>query len=97
MSHSSYSASERRGIITIAIIALLLIGGGVTFTLCGRDSKDSHEIPVVIEHPEYIDSASLEIQKIERDKKKSDRKKSRGSKTKSKKEYRQRSPRDETV
>ena len=97
MSHSSYSASERRGILVIAILAFVLIGAGITLSLCSRNS-DIKEIPVVIQHPELVDSTSLNTKNEKSSKRKDTKvKKTTSRKTKSKKTYRKRSPLDEPV
>lgn len=59
MSHSSYTASERRGILVIAILSLLLIGGGVAFSLFDKNADNLEAMPVVEEMPQLIDSVSL--------------------------------------
>ena len=98
MSHSSYTASERRGILAIATIALALIGGGAALSLCSRERAEAEELPVVIEHPELIDSLAVK-EKEEKSGKKKREKATKGSKStkKEKKVYRRRSPLDEPV
>lgn len=103
MSHSNYTASERRGVLAIAIIALLLIGGGVLVSLIHGNKGDSSEYPIVREHPELIDSAAIRDEGTKQTggaTKKSNVKK-RNSETKSSKKsqktYRRRSPLDEPV
>lgn len=106
MSHSSYTASERRGILAIAIISLLLVGAGVGLSFLGNQAYAEEETPMVIEHPEMIDStAVLNTKKLKSETKKSPKNtkqtstktKKSSSKTKSKKTYRRRSPLDEPV
>ena len=79
MSHSGYTASERRGIITIAILSLILIGFGFSLSLCRNTSNETENIPQVIEHSEMIDSTAAKSQiktknKIEKSKKGRDKK-----------------------
>lgn len=95
MSHSSYTASERRGIIVIALISLLLIASGVGMGLYSMKQNEVEEIPLVEEHPEMIDTVNRgsSDKKIKKKKKSS----SSSSKEKSKKEYRRRSPNDEII
>lgn len=93
MTHSSFTASERRGILVLAIIALLFIGGGTAITLCGRDSANVREIPVVVEHPEYIDTTFSNTEEKAPSKKKVRKQKA----AKVKKTYRRRNPVEETV
>lgn len=98
MSHSSFSASERRGIIVIALAALLIIASGIVLGLCGRPHEKTQEIPVVVEHPEMVDSASLEQSSKTETKKKRDKSKNFGdSKKNQPKTYRRRSPLSEPV
>ena len=95
MSHSSYTASERRGILVIALVALLIIGSGVVLALCGRPKERVEEIPVVVEHPEFIDTVTGYNSNVKVSKKKS---KSTSKKLKKdQKIYRKRNPREETV
>ena len=100
MSHSSYTASERRGLLAIAFISLLLIGGGLGVTMCTERNTVIKEAPRVESYPEMIDSIALQ--------KTLDKKKNKGlkkmkksvdtsSKSRSKKTYRKRSPLDEPV
>lgn len=97
MSHSKYTASERRGILAIAIIALLLVGGGLLVTLINRNKELTREIPAVVEMSEMIDSVALKQQEEKTVKKKARSKKSGKSNSKNKKVYRRRSPLDEPV
>lgn len=97
MSRSCYTSSERRGILLIAFIVLLLIASGVVLSLCGRPREKVEEIPVVVEHPELIDSTAM-IQKGKEKANKTSRKKTAGkTRVKEQKVYRQRSPLDEPV
>ena len=96
MSYSSFTASERRGIILIAIITLLIIASGIVLGLCGRNKNIVEDIPVVVEHSQMVDSVKNgkpDEKGIKNKKKKS----TSSSKNKSKKEYRRRSPHDEPV
>lgn len=99
MSHSSYTASERRGIILIAVVSLILVGVGFGFTLCDRHPSRDEAYPIVEQHDELIDSTAAPASKKEKDSKKSKKRKARESSAKpsSKKTYRRRSPRDEPV
>lgn len=98
MSHSSYTASERRGVLAIAIIALLVIGFGLGLSLCSGGVDAQQEIPSVIAHPEFVDSTFLKQKEEIKVKKKAKKgvKKS-FEKRKTDKTYRRRSPLDEPV
>lgn len=93
MSHSAYTASERRGVILIALIALLLILLGVGFSLWNKERVNNNVIPKVEEYPEYIDSADFKEAPII----KPETKKQKSKKNSEKKKYRRRSPLDEPV
>lgn len=95
MSRSSYTASERRGVIAIAVIALILIAGGAFLSYKQAQAEPAVEVPEVVAHPEMIDS--LVVKEKEKKTKKSAKKKSSGSKKKTPKTYRRRNPIDETV
>lgn len=102
MSRNSYTASERRGILAIALISLLLIGGGIIVTLIKGDKDKDMEYPIVTQHSEVIDSVAVKNSK--KDKKSKEKKENKGRKSKSgnkstkqKKVYRKRSPLDEPV
>ena len=104
MSYSSYTASERRGIIAIALLSLLLIGSGIWLARCERAdaavNETEVEIPIVEEHLEFIDTTSIEASKKElKDSKdgKGRKKSKKKSSSKPKQEPRKRSPLDETV
>lgn len=100
MSRGSYTASERRGVLAIAIIAIVTIAAGVGFAFYENRNSSIDEVPVVIEHTELIDSIRLEQQKQEKSSKsKKERKASskKSSKNKEKKPVRRRSPLDEPV
>lgn len=98
MSRTSYTASERRGILAIAVIALLIIGFGTIFSFCNNRLEAENEELKVIEHPEMIDSIAVKHKKDNSLKTRSKKKNKAGSnKTKTKKTYRQRSPLDEPV
>lgn len=100
MASRPYTASERRGIIVIAILALLFIGAGVGFSFFHNET--SPHTPEVTVIPETLDSVATEKainEKSKKKTKKSSRSKSgkSSSKKKSQKIYRQRSPLDEPV
>ena len=83
--------------MAIAILALLLIGGGVTISLCGRQQEMSEEIPVVTEHTEMIDSAAVKTKKEAKEKKTKKTSGKSGASKKTPKTYKQRSHLDEPV
>ena len=96
MSHSSYTSSERRGILVIAILALLLTGGGFLLSFWGRENKESDNIHVVVELTQMKDT--VENNKIIEKKTKANKKqKSARKNNKTKKNYPRRSPLDEPV
>ena len=103
MSRSSYTASERRGILAVAIVTLLIIAIGLGVSVWQEKADAESDIPTVKEYPELIDSVAVKKRKEEKvnssKNKNKGRKKSKTSanKTKTKKTYRQRSPLDEPV
>lgn len=98
MSHSSYTASERRGLLVIALVALLIVGSGVVLALCGRPTEKVEEIPIVVEHPEMVDTTKIKDSFSTSSKKKKNKtinnKKSNQKKSKT---YRKRNPIEEPV
>lgn len=92
MPRNSYTSSERRGIIAIGVIALVIMAAGLILSFCRRESEQ--EKIVVTEYPQFVDSVSLKNKNsvVTRSKKKT--KKERADK---KKTYRRRSPLDEPV
>ena len=97
MSHSSYTASERRGILAIALIALLLMAAGIFFARNKSKSNDTdlYEVNVYNESKDTVAAKDIQVKtskkrNIKKTKKSSDR-------TKQHKTYRRRSPLDEPV
>lgn len=90
------TASERRGIIVVAALALLITGSGWLASTCRRhaDEVSPPEIEVLVngENPDGDVSDAGGKNRSERM-----RKDSAGSRQKSRKTYRRRSPRDEGV
>lgn len=99
MSHSSYTASERRGIIIIAIISLLLVGAGLGVSFCNRNVVPADKYPIIETHPEMVDSVTVlnEKDQLKTDKKTKKNKAGNSTKKKDVKTYRRRSPLDEPV
>lgn len=97
MAKNSYTSSERKGILVIALVALLIIGSGVVLALCGRPRERVEEIPVVVEYPEAVDSTYLKNENETKKNTKSKTKNTTSSATKTQKIYRKRSPLDEPV
>lgn len=104
MSRNSFTSSERRGVIAIALIALAIVGAGIGISFCER-LPSTDDYPIVNEQNEMADSTAIinsDYQKNSgsksgnKSKKGKDGKKKSGSK-KEKKTYRQRSPLDEPV
>lgn len=98
MSRSSYTASERRGVLAIALVALLIIGLGAGISFFNNSAEAENEPLIVKEQPQMVDSMAMKDKKQKKDSKSKSKKKSKSSpKTKTKKTYRQRSPLDEPV
>lgn len=97
MSHSSYTASERRGVLAIALVALLLIGVGVGMSML-EGTEEMEAEPMVTEHPGWMDTVSSDIGKSpDNGKDKKDKTSNSNKKTKTKKTYRRRNPLEEPV
>ena len=92
MSYKKYSASERRGIMAIAIIALLITGVGVFLSFRKMDNKGAGPETEILN--ELRDTVLQRNERIDYPNKKN---KKESSKSNSKKVYRQRSPLDEPV
>ena len=100
MSHTSYTASERRGLLAIALIALVIIACGVGMSFCDRQNATGK--PEVINHPEMVDTLDMKsgVGKnygAGKDNGKTGKRKAKKSSSKEKKKYRKRSPNDEPV
>lgn len=94
MSRSSYTSSERRGLLAVALVALIIIAAGVVLGIKNPRHEHIEEIPVVVEHPEMIDSVALKKDKETKHKKKTG---SSSKKTPGKKSHIRRNPHDEPV
>lgn len=94
---TSYTASERRGVLAIGLVALLIIGCGFVFSWCSGPVDAENEKTGITEYPEMVDSVAAAKRDSKEKKKKSGKKTKSSSKSKSKKTYRQRSPLDEPV
>lgn len=53
-----YTASERRGVLAVALIALVLTGLGVLFGIFGRQNASAEYDSQVLEYSELVDSAA---------------------------------------
>lgn len=95
------TASERRGIIVVAALALLITGSGWVVSMCQRNMPDEEmpEVEVLVSGDSVIDVAGGVDGKSEKTRKrKKERFDSLGNKSsKTPKTYRRRSPRDESV
>ena len=97
MSHSSYTASERRGILAVALVAMVLIGVGTWFSLWGENQSARIEEPEMMELQELVDTVALkEKYKNSKEKKKKTNRVTKKKKT-PKKESRHRNPLEEPV
>ena len=100
---ASYSASERRGILIVALIALIIIGAGLFIAYFERHQPDDMKnTPQIVEISEYIDTVSnnYETEKTTLNKKQKSLKKKNSKKTskgKAQKTYRRRNPLEEPV
>lgn len=96
MKKNPLTASERRGILIVAGIALLLTGGGWIVSRCQRPPIDvsPQEVTILM----HGDSLSSDKDKMQKKRKRKTRKDSVSSKKKKvKKTYRQRNPLEEPV
>ena len=103
MSHSSYTASERRGILAIALISLVILGAGLAASFWNV-STPSESQPMVVIHDDYLDSVAIKSEResvLKSAKSKSSKKTESGKKNSkknaTKKSIRKRSPLDEPV
>lgn len=99
MSRSSFTASERRGVLAIALVALAIIGAGLGISFCKRSQGNTNIYPIVTEHRELVDSTTIIMEKGKEKVKKPKEIKSKknNNSNKGKKYYRRRSPLDEPV
>lgn len=103
MSHSSYTASERRGVLAIALLSILIIAGGFLFSHCNRGISSGNNDPVVIESKSFVDSVAIERAKGKENSKNKNKNKNKKTRTgssqskKTQKTLRKRSPLDEPV
>lgn len=103
MPDKSFTSSERKGILAVAGIALLVIALGFCAGLCSRNGDalpvDEMEEVMVLDSVPYSETGSVKdndtVKKISSGKKETTRKKKNS--TKKKKTYRRRDPRDEIV
>ena len=100
MAAKSYTASERRGIIAIAVIALIIIGAGIGFSFFEKSNMQNDA--EVVELKEAVDTLSNKKTAAEKSQKRkqggSSKKAIKKAKSKkSPKQYRRRSPLDEPV
>ena len=98
MSHSTFTASERRGILAVALVALLIIIAGLLIPLI----SNPRELPEIKmeEMTELVDSASMSGKELPVKRKSGKIEKKKKSKTanpKKTKTMRKRSPLDEPV
>lgn len=96
MSFSSYTSSERRGILAVAFVSLVIIGLGLFFSIKNDRPENIEEVGVV-EMPELIDSVAKQKNKDLPSQRKGKQKASKPKKSKQKKTYRRRNPLDEPV
>ena len=100
MSHSSYTASERRGILVIAILSLLIIACGIGVSWINQNKAENEVAPQVFEHAEMVDTTVVKVQGKNKEVFKQKAVKSsekENKKTLNKKVYRRRNPLDEPV
>lgn len=100
MARHPVSASERRGIIVVAALALLITGSGIITSTCSLRNRHGHEPEITtLTLPSSSDSLqkndSGKSSKTDSLKKKGKKKKGNSSRTP--KTYRKRNPLDETV
>ena len=101
MSRHSYSSTERRGVIAIALVALIIIALGIGFSYF-RGESGQKEKPRITEMTEFLDTLNNDIDKpeissnsaAEKTRKKTN---STSKKSKTKKTYRKRNPLDEPI
>lgn len=92
MKFSSLTASERRGIIILAIITLLITGAGILMSF--QEKRNYPELP---ETNVLIDGDTIGEADKSKNKKEKTKRRVKTSSKKEKKTYRRRSPLDEPV
>lgn len=97
MSHSSYTASERRGVLAIALLSILIIAGGFLFSHCNRGVSSGNNDPVVIESKSFVDSVAIDRAKGKENSKNKKTRTGSSQSKKTQKTFRKRSPLDEPV
>lgn len=109
MAFHPLSASERRGILVVAALSLLITGGGLCVSYCDRPQQviDPHEVEVLMERDSLSEAQADSVAKVRRKSLQKQRRdsirrakgkmknKSGGSRKREEKVYRRRSPIDE--
>lgn len=97
---NALTASERRGILVVAALALLITGAGWVVSVCQRNlpEEDMPEVEVLVRGDSVTDDGGSKKMSGKTRKKKKEKSDSLGNKSsKTPKKYRRRSPRDEAV
>ncbi len=103
MASHPLSASERRGILVVAALSLLITGAGLAVAYCDRPQQviDPHEVEVLMECDSLAEAKADSVAKARRNAQRKQRRdsirraKSKAKSKSNKKDYRRRSPIDE--